>query len=380
MIIKKTTRGRGAVALGALATAAALALAGCAADTGAEPGESEPAEAAYYEGKTIKLLIPFAPGGGTDATARLMAPLLEKHIPGNPTVIVENQGGGGSITGVNSFELQEPRDGTTILWTSGSTHSTYALGNPAIEWNFDDFYPVIGLPFGGALYVSADTGIVEPEDILDPPGVPLVFAGEDASGGDLRRLLALDLLGVEFQAVFGYEGAGDSTLAFERGEATISSSSVLPYFSDIVPQIESGDIVPIMSTGFVEDGEIIRVPSLPDLQSPAELYESATGNTAEGPEWEALKLLTAAGDSLSKAMWLHGDAPPEAIAAVELAIAEMFADPESSAVLEAELAGNEPYFGAELQTALSAFLDPDPAAVTWLQDYLVERWDYPPFE
>ncbi len=367
---------RRAGGLVAIIAAAALALGGCSTGP-VEPGSGD---APFYEGKTIKLLVPFAPGGGTDVTARLFAPLLSKHIPGNPTVIVENQGGGGSITGVNAFELQEPRDGTTILWTSGSTHSTYALGNPAIQWDFDDYHPVIGLPFGGALYVSANTGIVEPEDILDPPGAALVFAGEDASGGDLRRLLALDLLGVDFQAVFGYEGAGDSTLAFERGEATISSSSVLPFLNEIVPQIEAGAIVPIMSTGFVQEGELVRVPSLPDLMTPAELYESATGKTAAGPEWGALMLLTSAGDSLSKAMWLHADAPQEAIDAVEFAIAEMFSDAESAATLEDELAGNEPYFGEALRLALSAFLEPDPAAVAWLQNYLVERWDYPPFD
>src|SRR5690606_5747812 len=186
-----------------------------------------------------------------------------------------------------------------------------------IEFDFADFVPLFGLPFGGALYVRAETGIKRPEDILKPTAVPLVFGGENPSGGDLRRLLALDLLGVQYQAIFGYEGAGDSTLAFERGEVNIASSSLLPYQNQIVPQNEAGTVVPIMSTGLIENGEFVRVPQIPDLMTPAELYESATGNRAEGPSWEAMKMLTAAGDSMSKALWLHKDVPAEAIEAFE---------------------------------------------------------------
>lgn len=373
MITKKS---RGKIATGlALMTGVALTLAGCNTTIEGTGGDDE----AYYAGKTITLLVPFAPGGGADTTARLFAPLLEEYIPGNPTVIVENRGGGGSITGTNYFANEAPHDGTTILVSSGSTHSAFAIGDPNIQFDFADMTPVLGLPFGGALYVSADTGIVNPEDIVKPTKKPLVFAGENPSGGDLRRLLALDLLGVDYEAVFGYEGAGDSSLAFDRGEATISTDSILPYLQQVVPEIEAGKVVPIMSTGFVTNGETVRVPALPDLLTPGELYTEITGQEAVGPDWDALQMLTACGDSLSKAIWLHNDAPPEAIDAVNGAIQAMFNDPETKEKLKDELAGNDPLFGDDLQNAISAVTDPDPAAKKWLQDYLVERWDYEPF-
>jgi tripartite-type tricarboxylate transporter receptor subunit TctC len=373
-MIRKKDRGRLVTAL-AVATSATLALAGC--NTTIEGIGDEGKE--YYAGKTITLLVPFAPGGGADTTARLFAPLLEEFIPGNPTVIVENRGGGGSITGTNYFANEAPHDGTEILVSSGSTHSAFAIGDPNIQFDFADFTPMLGLPFGGALYVSADTGIKAPEDIVGSTSKPLVFAGENPSGGDLRRLLALDLLGVQYEAVFGYDGAGDSSLAFERGEATISTDSILPYQQQVVPEIEAGKVVPIMSTGMVDNGELVRVPALPDLMTPAELYTEITGKDAAGPDWEALKMLTACGDSLSKAIWLHSDAPKEAIEAVSGAIKAMFDDPDTLAALDDELAGNEPLFGDDLQSAISAVTSPDPDAKKWLQDYLVERWDYEPF-
>lgn len=377
MTKKKVAR----IAVGAVAATAAFALTACntTIESGSPGGGSGDSGGDYYAGKTVTLLVPFAPGGGADTTARLLAPLLEDHIPGNPTVIVENRGGGGSITGTNYFANQAPHDGTVILVSSGSTHSAFALGDPTIDFDFADMTPVLGLPFGGALYVSSNTGIKQPADIVKPPAVPLVFAGENPSGGDLRRLLALDLLGVKYQAVFGYEGAGDSSLAFDRGEATISTDSILPYQQQVVPQIEAGKVVPIMSTGVIEDGQLKRVPGLPDLMTPAELFTQITNNPAQGPDWNALAMLTACGDSLSKAVWFHNDAPPEAVDAVRGAIDEMFTDPESRKQLEDELAGNEPLLGEELDNAITAMTDPDPAAKKWLQGYLVDRWDYPPF-
>ena len=377
MTKKKVAR----IAVGAVAATAAFALTACntTIESGSPGGGSGDGGGDYYAGKTVTLLVPFAPGGGADTTARLLAPLLEDHIPGNPTVIVENRGGGGSITGTNYFANQAPHDGTVILVSSGSTHSAFALGDPTIDFDFADMTPVLGLPFGGALYVSSNTGIKQPADIIKPPAVPLVFAGENPSGGDLRRLLALDLLGVKYQAVFGYEGAGDSSLAFDRGEATISTDSILPYQQQVVPQIEAGKVVPIMSTGVIEDGQLKRVPGLPDLMTPAELFTQITNNPAQGPDWNALAMLTACGDSLSKAVWFHNDAPPQAVDAVRGAIDEMFTDPESRKQLEDELAGNEPLLGEDLDNAITAMTDPDPAAKKWLQGYLVDRWDYPPF-
>jgi len=376
-----TKKKKARIAVGAVAATAAFALTACntTIESGSPGGGSGDSGGDYYAGKTVTLLVPFAPGGGADTTARLLAPLLEDHIPGNPTVIVENRGGGGSITGTNYFANQAPHDGTVILVSSGSTHSAFALGDPTIDFDFADMTPVLGLPFGGALYVSSNTGIKQPADIVKPPAVPLVFAGENPSGGDLRRLLALDLLGVKYQAVFGYEGAGDSSLAFDRGEATISTDSILPYQQQVVPQIEAGKVVPIMSTGVIEDGQLKRVPGLPDLMTPAELFTQITNNPAQGPDWNALAMLTACGDSLSTAVWFHNDAPPQAVDAVRGAIDEMFTDPESRKQLEDELAGNEPLLGEDLDNAITAMTDPDPAAKKWLQGYLVDRWDYPPF-
>lgn len=378
---KQTHRRR----LSVVAVGLALLVSACASDQAdpapaapapAQPAPAPEAPAPYYEGKTITLLVPFNPGGGTDTTARILQPYLQQFIPGNPTIIVENRGGGGSMPGTNYFANDVPKDGTHVLISSGSTHSAYALADPNVDFDFAKMTPVIGFPFGGAMFVSASTGIKQPTDILTAAPGTIIFAARNPSGGDLRRLLTLDALGVEYTPIFGYASASDTTLAFLRGEATLATDSVLPFLNTVVPEIEAGNVVAVMSTGILDGTELVRVPALPDLLTPAEVYELGTGQKAVGPIWDALKLLVAAGDSLSKALWLHSEAPQQAIDEFQLGLTLMFQDPEALAALDAEFAGNEPLFGEELSVALKLFTEPDPAVQLWLQDYLIEKWEY----
>ena len=63
---------------------------------------TQPADS-YYKGRTITILVGSGPGGTTDITARVIAQHLSEHIPGSPTVIVQNMPGGGSVTWTNNF-------------------------------------------------------------------------------------------------------------------------------------------------------------------------------------------------------------------------------------------------------------------------------------
>ena len=74
---------------------------------------STPASAMDYKGKKITALVPFAEGGGSDRMARLWSPYFSKYLPGNPTIIVRNMPGGGSIRGSNWFQANAKPDGLT---------------------------------------------------------------------------------------------------------------------------------------------------------------------------------------------------------------------------------------------------------------------------
>src|SRR6185503_18937267 len=68
----------------------------------------------FYRGKTVTLVVGYGPGGGYDVYARLVGRHLGRHIPGNPTVVVQNMPGAGSLRSVNWLNSLAPRDGTAI--------------------------------------------------------------------------------------------------------------------------------------------------------------------------------------------------------------------------------------------------------------------------
>src|SRR6476659_7622235 len=77
----------------------------------------------FYRGKQIDLIVGYGPSGGYDTYARLLARHFGKFIPGNPSVIVQNMPGGGSLRAVNYLYNQAPRDGTVIGTFSSSRAS-----------------------------------------------------------------------------------------------------------------------------------------------------------------------------------------------------------------------------------------------------------------
>ena len=68
----------------------------------------------FYKGKTFTVVVGFSPGGGYDVNARTVARYLPAHIPGNPSTIVQNMPGAGSLTSVRYLNVNAPKDGTVM--------------------------------------------------------------------------------------------------------------------------------------------------------------------------------------------------------------------------------------------------------------------------
>src|SRR5215471_3737465 len=78
------------------------------------PSAAEDDVAAFYRGKTVRIVVGVAVGSGYDINARLLARFLPAHMPGNPTIIVQNQPGAGSLTMTNQLYAAGPFDGTVL--------------------------------------------------------------------------------------------------------------------------------------------------------------------------------------------------------------------------------------------------------------------------
>jgi len=105
----------------------------------------------FYNGKTLTFVVGFSAGGGFDTYTRLIARHFGKHVPGNPTVVVENRTGAGSLIAANYIYNQAPRDGTVVGNWIGPLVLQQVLGNNAAKFD--------GRKFGWLGVPTADSGV-----------------------------------------------------------------------------------------------------------------------------------------------------------------------------------------------------------------------------
>ncbi len=318
----------------AAGAAAAFALAG--------PASAE----VSFEGKTIEWIIPFSPGGGSDTWARFNAPFFTKYLPGNPTVVVINEPGGGSTKGANLFAARAKPDGLTILGTSGSTQFPYLLGDPRVRYEYQDWRIAMATPTGGVVYASPGLGLSSPQDIAKLKGQNLVYASQGATSLDLVPLLAFKLMGLNVKHVFGFKGRGDGRLAFERGETNIDYQTSSAYIKNVQPLVDEGKAVPLFSWGNLDDdGNLVRDDTFPDLPHFGEAYEMLTGKAPSGPDYDAYFAFFTAGFPAQKMVFLPKGTPDDIVAAYQKAVVEMKSDPDYKATKEPVLGTYEQVTG-----------------------------------
>lgn len=173
--------------------------------------------AAFYRGKTVKIIVGYTAGGGYDTYARTLAAHIGKHIPGNPTVIVENMDGAGSIKALNYIYSAAPKDGTVF--------GTFGRGLPEAELRGDEGvqFKSRELNWIGSLneevsvcVVRSDSPVKTFED-AQKQTVTVGATGPNDDTGFFPRVLNT-LAGTKFDLKIGYPGGNDVLLAMERGE------------------------------------------------------------------------------------------------------------------------------------------------------------------
>jgi tripartite-type tricarboxylate transporter receptor subunit TctC len=329
------------------------------------------AQGVSYAGKTIEWVVPFPTGGGTDVWARFLAPFLTKYLPGNPTVVIRNVPGGGSITGANQFAASAKPDGLSLLGTSGSTQFPYLLGDSRVRYDYKTWEVIMAGPTGGAVYISSKYGLKSAKELSKLQGQKLVFASQGATSLDLVPMLAFKMLGLDVQFVFGMKGGGEKRLAFERGEATLDFQTTSAYFKSVVPMVESGKAVPLFSWGVLDsNGNLARDPAFPDLPHFAEAYQMATGKAPSGRDWDATKAFLIAGIPANKTLVVPKGTPPDVVATLRKAFRDMRNDPDYKAGVNKVLGGYEQAIDADAERVFQLGTNIDPSAREMVRSHL----------
>jgi tripartite-type tricarboxylate transporter receptor subunit TctC len=184
--------------------------------------------AAFFKGKTLRLIVGIGVGSGYDINARLLARHMAAHIPGQPTIIVQNQPGAGSLTMTNALYNTGPYDGT-VMGASFNGMPTTPLLQPA-GVRFDP----VKLNWLGSTNRETQAMYVwhtAPVQKLDDAKAKDTIVGAQAPGSTQfdYPVLANQLFGFKFKVVTGYESTPKIHLAMESGEVhgTIANWSTL---------------------------------------------------------------------------------------------------------------------------------------------------------
>ena len=178
--------------------------------------------AAFFRGKTLRLVVGVGVGSGYDINARLLARHLAAHIPGQPTIVVQNQPGAGSLTMTNALYHTGPFDGTVMGASFNGMPTTPLLQPTGVR-----FDPV---KFNWLGSTNRETQVMyvwhtAPAQVLEDIRSKQIVMGAQAPGSTQfdYPVLADKLFGFKFKVVTGYESTPKIHLAMESGEVDAPS-------------------------------------------------------------------------------------------------------------------------------------------------------------
>ncbi|MGZ9263029.1 MAG: Bug family tripartite tricarboxylate transporter substrate binding protein, partial [Candidatus Binatia bacterium] len=178
------------------------------------------AQSDFFQGKTIRIIVGYSPGGGYDALARMLSRQMPKHIPGHPTILVENMAGAGSLLAANHiFKVAKP-DGLTMGHFSGGFVYSQVMGQPGIELDMQKFVFVGAVARDeSAIAVTKASGVNTMERwFAAKTPLKMGTTAPGAFGTDNVLKVIKVALNLPMQIISGYKGTADMRLAVESGE------------------------------------------------------------------------------------------------------------------------------------------------------------------
>jgi tripartite-type tricarboxylate transporter receptor subunit TctC len=331
------------------------------AKSGAAPVPDERAVADFYRGKTIRIVVGFAPGGTFDASSRIIARHLPKHLPGSPTVIVENKPGAASLLAANLVYNAEPKDGTVIASFNEYSVLRQALGAQGVEFDAGKFnWLGNGNKTFSVCLARNDSGIGAIQDTIGGGKeltVGTVGLGTNSHDGPAVLSAAL---GARLKLVPGYESVPKVRLAAEAREVDgycHTFDSLPTTYRELVegPKASVHVIVALTS----------QIPDLPFMKG------VPTAESLAKTEDAKLMLQTIdAPAKMTRPLAVAPDVPKDRVAALRRSLEQTWRDAEFQA--ELGKAGLDGVFGTgeEVERLVQEVLRTPPAVLAKLKDVL----------
>ncbi len=217
----------------------------------------------FYQGKTVNIVVGFSPGGNYDLTARVLSRHIGSHIPGKPTVIVQNMTGAGGTTAVLHLYSRAVRDGTVI----GMPHRNYAiapLANDRLRYDGRQLIPIGSTTNEVQIGVAwHEVGVTKIDDLKMREISVGITSFDDAIGS--QAVMAKNVTGAKLKMVSGYPGGNDISIAMERREVDGQFGMSLGVLKTRLKNwLEQNKINIILQSGLEKSPELPNVPFIMD--------------------------------------------------------------------------------------------------------------------
>jgi len=316
------------------------------------------AQESFYKGKTIRLIVGLAPGGGFDTYSRVIARHMGKHIPGHPTTIVDNMPGAASLLAANYVYKVAKPDGLTIGNFVGGLSFQQLLGLPGVEFDAPKF-EFLGVPAQDnfMIGVAKSTGITSVEQ-WKASGTIIKIGGVAPGGGtdDIPKVLKATL-GLPLQLVSGYKGTGPVRLAFNAGEVQGACNSWESFKSTWRAEMEKGEVVLLVQGNLKPHPEVPNVPWAIDL--------------AKTDDAKKMIMTSARVNGvLNRFYVLPPGTPKDRVRLLRKAFMDTMKDPEFLADTRKAKLDLDPIDGAEIEKQVRELFKLEPALVSKMKEIL----------
>ena len=272
---------------------------------------TQAAAAPYYEGKTLSMVVGFSAGGGYDRMTRILARHLPKYIPGNPTIVVQNMPGAGSMVAANTlFRLTKP-DGLTIGLFNRGLVFAQLLKAKGVQFDLRRFAWVGSASVETAtLALRADLPFKTLDDILKAKA-PIHIGSAGGAGDSATQFIVLlkEFAKIPIKIV-DYPASAEAMLALEQKEVDGRGGA----YTSFTPFLKRG-VVRLWIRGRVS------VPEIENLALDEDLATDKIGKT--------IMAMRSAPDNMGKAFVAPPGTPADVMKILTDALAKTVKDPET---------------------------------------------------
>ncbi|MGE0748703.1 MAG: Bug family tripartite tricarboxylate transporter substrate binding protein [Rhodospirillales bacterium] len=307
--------------------------------------------AQFYEGKTITCIVAAGPGGSHSLYSQFLFPHVQKHLPGHPSMIIQNEGGAGGTRAANYLYNRSPRDGTHIGIMLSDMPMGARLKLTGVKYEPKEFSYIAGAArTQSAITLLRSAGITSLKEAMERE-VVLGSSGKSSQTYTIPTALNA-LIGTKFKVVLGYPGMAAVDKAFEQGEIQGRAGVWASLKQGKPHMIRDGQLVHIAVA------DVAPIPDMPGVPLVTEFVKNAEDR-------KVLEFIIGTGGTLGRAWLAPPEVPADRLTALREAFEKALSDPEVIAAATARNLDWDPVKWQELQAAAASVVD--------AKDKIVER-------